>query len=387
MKEVSVYIHIPFCVQKCFYCDFLSGPADEKLKQDYIKALLCQIEKTDWKDRIIKSIFIGGGTPSVLPSFSMEEILCKLHEAALFRSDCEISIEVNPGTVDREKLRRYRQCGINRLSIGLQSADDKELKTLGRIHTYDDFLRTFRAAREEGFKNLNIDLISSVPGQTAESFCRTLQKAVSLSPEHLSVYSLILEEGTEFYRRRNELVFPDEDTVLRIDDYTRSYLQENNYMRYEISNYAKPGMECRHNSVYWQRGTYLGFGAGAASLIEEGEEHRRYTVLKDVNEYVSRMLSGGCNVESVIRERQTLSEKERMEEFMYLGLRMIKGVSFQHFYEVFHVPMMEVYGDVITELCAGKWMETGNFEGEECCYLTEKGLNVSNVLLAEFLFP
>ena len=158
-------------------------------------------------------------------------------------------------------------------------------------------------------------------------------------------------------------------------------------MRYEISNYAKPGMECRHNSVYWQRGTYLGFGAGAASLIEEGEEHWRYTVLRDVNEYVSRMFSGGCNVGSVIRERQTLSEKERMEEFMYLGLRMIKGVSFQRFYEVFHVPMMEVYGDVITELCAGKWMETGNFEGEERCYLTEKGLDVSNVLLAEFLFP
>lgn len=385
MREVSVYVHIPFCVRKCYYCDFFSAPADDKLKQDYIKALLRQIEMTEWEGRIIKSIFIGGGTPSVLPSFSIGEIVQKLEEKAPFAPDCEISVEVNPGTVNREKLRRYREYGVNRLSIGLQSADDRELKTLGRIHRFADFARTFEAAREEGFQNLNIDLISSIPGQSAESFRRTLQKAAVFSPEHMSVYSLILEEGTEFYRRREELVFPDEDTVLEMDEFTREYLAENNYMRYEISNYAKAGMECRHNCVYWRRGTYLGFGAGASSLIEEREVHKRYTVLCDVKEYTERMLAEAFSLESIVTEEQDLSKEERMEEFMYLGLRMTEGISAKQFRQDFGVPLREVYGEILDAMRQKGLMDVRGTGRKEIFFLTERGLDLSNIVMAEFL--
>lgn len=385
MKEVSVYIHIPFCVRKCFYCDFLSAPADNKLKQDYIKALLRQIEWTEWKDRIIKSIFIGGGTPSVLPSFSVGEMMEKLREKAAFTPDCEISLEVNPGTANREKLRRYREYGINRLSIGLQSADDAELKTLGRIHSFADFARTFHEAREEGFENLNIDLISAIPGQSVESFRKTLQTAVGFSPEHLSVYSLILEEGTDFYARRSELAFPDEDAVMEMDEYTKDYLTENNYIRYEISNYAKEGRECRHNCVYWRRGTYLGFGAGAASLIEEENTHRRYGILRDVKAYTERMLAEPPDMESVITEEETLSCKARMEEFMYLGLRMTEGVSARRFRQNFGVSIRDVYGDVLDRMKEKKLMNMKGTGENEVFSLTKYGLNISNPVLAEFL--
>lgn len=385
MKEVSVYVHIPFCIQKCYYCDFFSAPADDLLKRDYMSALLHQIEMTEWDNRIIKSLFIGGGTPSVLPSFFIEEMTGRFREKAKFAPDCEISMEVNPGTVDREKLRRYFECGINRLSIGLQSADDRELKTLGRIHTFSEFADAFEAARMAGFSNLNIDLISSIPGQSIESFQRTLRTAAAFLPEHLSVYSLILEEGTEFYRRRNELIFPDEDTVVKTDEFTREYLREKDYIRYEISNYAREGRACRHNCVYWQRGTYLGFGAGAASLIEDGDIHRRYTILRDVKEYTRRMLAGPENLQCVMTDIQQLSCRERMEEFMYLGLRMTEGVSAEHFLHDFGISIREVYGSILDEMTVKGLMNAEGSGEQERFFLTERGFDVSNVVMAQFL--
>lgn len=393
MKEISVYIHIPFCVRKCSYCDFLSGPADDRMQRSYFESLLTEIEEAK-APYLVNTVFIGGGTPTIVPSSYIKKVLCKLKESFLVREDAEITIECNPGTVDRQKLQEYREAGINRLSIGLQSADNRELKQLGRVHTYEQFLDTYETARSVGFTNINIDLMSSLPEQTFASFQNTLHKAVSLEPEHLSVYSLIIEEGTPFFERQSSLKLPSEETEFEIYRYTREYLKSKNYNRYEISNYAKTGYECRHNIVYWQRGSYLGFGIGAASLMEQEQRNLRFSNVRQLQKYI-RILSAADRTENGEKSEfsrtvetdsiEVLTESSRMEEFMFLGLRMIEGVSTKRFLEVFHTAIENIYGDVLRKLEEEKLLVRLS-EGEDIrICLTERGLDVSNVVLADFL--
>lgn len=398
MKNLSVYLHIPFCIKKCKYCDFLSYPASEREQEDYAALLGEEIERQSlfYKDYQVISVFIGGGTPSVLENRAIEAVFKKLKENYIFDKSPEITIEVNPGTVDEEKLRLYLRLGINRLSIGLQSANDGELRTLGRIHDYHTFLETYELARRLGFNNINIDLISAVPGQSVESYRETLRKVLALDAEHISAYSLIKEEGTWFYEHSDELKFPTEDEDRQMYCLTEKMLSDHGYHRYEISNYAKDGFECIHNKVYWKRGDYVGFGMGAASLVDE----TRFSNNRTLEEYAGavRALRGDCagreapekeqgaEVIHDARSRlgediQRLSVTEQMEEFMFLGLRLTEGVSKKEFFEKFGVPMDDIYGETLNKLRRkGLIITDGNVR------LTPYGTDISNYVMSEFIF-
>jgi oxygen-independent coproporphyrinogen-3 oxidase len=282
----GIYIHIPFCVRKCLYCDFVSRTGSKEDMQRYHRALINEIELTVVKETV-DSIFFGGGTPSVYPVEYIEEIIDKLKCRCDVRENSEITIECNPGTLNMDKLYRYRQAGINRISIGLQSCNNEELKKLGRIHTYEEFEHSFIMARDAGFNNINIDIMSAIPDQTIASYKETLHKVVSLRPQHISAYSLIIEEGTPFFSEygkgsKNENKLPDEDTDREMYHLTKAYLKENGYERYEISNYARSEKECKHNIKYWNRDNYYGFGVSAASLVD----NVRYTNISDIINYV-----------------------------------------------------------------------------------------------------
>ena len=300
MKYMQLYVHIPFCVRKCSYCDFLSFSCDERTQIEYADALIREIRfyGPHCKDYVVNTIYIGGGTPSWLNEDKLVEIMNTIYENFQVSQDAEISMECNPGTVTAGKLRKYRMAGINRLSIGLQSADNEELQILGRIHTFEQFVKTYELAKEAGFANINVDLISGIPYQTTEKFLKTLQKVVWLKPNHISAYSLIIEKGTPFYEAykfdavRQEAgmpteVLPNEDEVYRIYKLTQDYLQRAGYLQYEISNFAQPGFECEHNIGYWTRRNYLGLGLGAASLME----NVRYTNTTDLYGYIDCLCS------------------------------------------------------------------------------------------------
>jgi oxygen-independent coproporphyrinogen-3 oxidase len=285
-RELGIYIHIPFCVKKCAYCDFLSAPATEEMKQEYINALLTEIKSYsgNTKEYIVPNIFFGGGTPSCISADAVLSIMEAIREVfAVDIERLEATIEVNPGTVTRDKLEQYKNAGINRLSFGLQSTNDEELKLLGRIHTFEQFLENYHLARELGFHNINIDLMSALPGQTLSSWENTLETVLKLKPEHISAYSLIIEEGTQFYDlyrpgTKGAAELPDEDTDRLMYQRTKEILELNGYRRYEISNYAKPGFECRHNSSYWIGTDYLGVGLGASSLLYSMQIRKSCTI-------------------------------------------------------------------------------------------------------------
>lgn len=404
-KPLMIYIHIPFCIKKCLYCDFLSfgeGTAEAACKEVYIDALCREIGNARElaKDRLVSSIFIGGGTPSVLPAESIRKVCDTLKGTFDISAECEFSIECNPGTVTKEKLELYKECGINRISFGLQSACDEDLKALGRIHTYDDFLESYRLAREAGFANINIDLMSAIPGQPVEKWQDNLKKVMALEPEHISAYSLIIEEGTPFYDiyadgngdSEGAAALPDEDDERKIYYLTKDGLHNAGYERYEISNYARPGHECRHNCGYWQGTEYLGFGLGAASLFEG----YRFSNIASINRYIAYFDNSSKDInnkyetiekylefsESVDNDTiSKLSVNEKMEEFMFLGLRMCEGISCEAFIEKFDKDIYSVYGDVLNNLLQEKLMinENGRWR------LTDYGIDLSNRVLAEFL--
>ncbi|MDD3413409.1 MAG: radical SAM family heme chaperone HemW [Lachnospiraceae bacterium] len=386
MREMSIYIHIPFCIKKCNYCDFLSGKASEDEKEQYINAVCKEIDLIE-ETWYIRSIFFGGGTPSVVSPSLINKILCKLKEKFIFLDCIEISIEVNPGTVDFGKLKEYLCIGINRLSIGMQSTNDEELKILGRIHTYQDFLTTFQAAREAGFRNINIDIMSSLPGQTLTSYQKTLERVISLAPEHISSYSLIIEEGTPFYQQKHSLNLPSEDTEIEIDERTEYYLTEHGYEKYEISNYAKEGYQCRHNKIYWTRGEYYGFGIGAASLLEDQEKgNRRVANTDNIKQYLLELQKKNPELDNIQKITQ-LSKEDRMEEFMFLGLRLIKGIESREFERSFGVSLIDVYGNKLCKLENEKLIKKEDVFGNSIYSLTRRGMQVSNVVLSEFLLP
>ncbi|MDE6740117.1 MAG: radical SAM family heme chaperone HemW [Lachnospiraceae bacterium] len=419
MEELSIYIHIPFCVKKCLYCDFLSFPAGEVKRgmterktalsgsgtvQDDIEHyvnLLCReimLSAEIYKKYQVISIFLGGGTPSLLPAYQISRIMEMVRSHYRVVENAEITMEMNPGTIDSGEPEQYITSGINRVSIGLQSADDEELRRIGRIHDYAAFLKTYDLVRGVGFRNVNVDIMAALPGQDTASYERTLRKVMALAPEHISAYSLILEEGTPLYERQSEYSFPTEEEEQEMDRITRQYLDSCGYHRYEISNYAKEGYECRHNKVYWQRGDYVGFGLGASSMVQNvrwsnpdtmenyamyvtGAEAKRGYDGAEHSQFIQ--VNGLCGTEAgYIPHRQVLSRQEQMEEYMFLGLRMVCGVSAAKFEQIFGSPIEGVYGETIDCLRRqGLLVRDG-----DGIRLTERGLDVSNYAMAQFLF-
>ncbi len=435
MKNLQLYVHIPFCVRKCDYCDFLSFSADERTQLKYGKSLIREIEYfgPSCKDYVVSTIYIGGGTPSWFSEDALVDILKAIYREFRVSEDAEISMECNPGTVTAAKLSKYRMAGINRLSIGLQSADNEELKLLGRIHTYEQFVKTYELAKSAGFANINVDLMSGIPYQTADKFLKTLQKVVRLKPNHISAYSLIVEKGTPFYEKykfdavRQEAgmpteILPTEDEVYRILKLTQDYLARCGYEQYEISNFAQPGFECTHNIGYWTRENYLGLGLGAASLME----NVRYSNTTDIYKYMEgsvaiRGMQGGeiealmdteqreeravtedapapenrtagmemrkkledrCKFASCLHESVNIvSRKAQIEEFMFLGLRQTAGITRSSFEEEFGMSFDGVYGQVIEFLKSEDLIDSR--EGRIA--LTEKGQDLSNYVLSQFL--
>lgn len=391
-RELEIYIHIPFCVRKCAYCDFLSGPADQKTQEQYTDALIREIQAfPDAEQYVVCSVFIGGGTPSVLSKEAIGRILETVRRKFHFVSETngdfgsvEITIECNPGTAGEEKLSYYRKIGINRLSLGLQSADNRELVLLGRIHTWEAFLETYHAARHVGFANINIDLMSGLPGQSVVSWERTLDQVLALEPEHISAYSLIIEEGTPFYTRYRKdeklrdqgeepELLPSEEAERQMYARTEEKLLEHGMYRYEISNYAKPGFACRHNDGYWTGVWYAGFGLGASSLLN----HTRYRNTEHMEEYLTaapEQLAG-------YREAEPLTQNDEMEEFMFLGLRRMAGVSESEFKKRFRRTIREVYGEIPDSLIRHGLLA----RKDDRYFLTPEGMNLSNYVMSEFI--
>ncbi|HCW28243.1 radical SAM protein [Clostridium sp. OF03-18AA] len=373
---MELYLHMPFCVRKCAYCDFLSFPSGAKTQRMYAKRLMEDIGVMGkrYGEIPVETIFIGGGTPSVPDSGLIVEIMEHVRHAFHVADGAEISMEANPGTVTREKLTDYRKAGINRLSFGLQSANDRELKLLGRIHTWAEFLESFMLARECGFANLNIDLMSALPGQTCESWKETLSRVTDLDPEHISAYSLIIEEGTPFGERygseEGRKLLPDEDSEREMYHETKRFLKDCGYERYEISNYAKPGRECRHNIGYWTGVPYLGLGLGASSYLDGC----RFTVNPDMKQYLEEKPGMFTDIEK-------LTKKDMEEEFFYVGLRMTAGVSLSEFERRFGISAKEVYPGLMETFVKEK---AARFEGDRFV-LTDYGLDVSNYIMAQFL--
>lgn len=387
---LSIYIHIPFCIKKCLYCDFLSFKADDAMKDAYCHALLLEIEKESihYQNNRVDTVFIGGGTPSLLPETYIESILYKLREYYCFTDCPEITIEVNPGTVDMAKLKVYKKAGINRLSIGTQSVQDEELAALGRIHSAEDFYETFQSARKAGFTNINVDLMSALPGQTMDKYMETLRKVTDLEPEHISAYSLIVEEGTPFYDLYGEKSsdaepknpLPSEEEERLMYENTKTYFKKQGYHRYEISNYAREGRECRHNTAYWRRQDYVAFGLGASSMVS----NVRWKNISDISEYINyyqNLKNHNAAKRDIKCEIQHLSAEEQMEEFMFLGLRMTDGVSKREFVNTFNKDMDEVYGKVLIKLKEQKLIEVS-----ERVKLTPYGCDISNFVMAHFIF-
>ena len=371
-RKIRLYVHIPFCVQKCLYCDFLSWHDSRENQARYVQALCREIRACQGRyPARVSSLFFGGGTPSVLEPGHMTEIMEALAEVFSFEPDSEMSIEANPGTVNLEKLRAYEKMGLNRISFGLQSAHNEELKALGRIHTWEEFLESYDLARQAGFDNINVDLMSGIPDQTLASWQKTLSRVLELAPEHVSAYSLIVEEGTPFAHRKLNL--PEEEEERRMYEMTAEMLGSQGYRQYEISNYALPKRECAHNMGYWMRDDYLGLGLGAASLFDS----QRWNNTDSMEEYLEK----SERPEEIQVCREKLSVREQMEETMFLGLRMTEGIERERFQKEFGISVEEVYGDALRRLEGLGLLQADGGR----IYLSRKGISLSNQVFVEFL--
>lgn len=379
-RELGIYIHIPFCAQKCDYCDFISFPyrlQSEKIK-DYIKTTEEEIDSYNVTSFNVTTIYIGGGTPSVIPSQYIEEILLKIKQK-LEESEnltkwkqIEITIEVNPGTTNKTKLETYQKVGINRLSIGLQTTNNKLLKQIGRIHTYEDFLNTYQTAKEVGFENSNVDLMLGLPNQTIQDLKKSLQEVIALNPNHISTYSLIIEEGTPIAKKieKGELVLPDEELERQMYWYVKNTLELNGYTHYEISNFAKEGKESKHNFNCWKQKEYIGIGVAASSYLNK----KRYSNVNDIKKYIEQK-----GKEKIILENQTLEEAKK--EYMLLGLRMIKGVSIAEFKQKYGENPIFLYRKELEKMVKQELL----IVEEDKIRLTNKGLDFANLVWEEFV--
>ena len=389
---LGLYVHIPFCVKKCKYCDFNSYKMDIDSKKRYIEDLKIEMElyssklyKDDKyknkeccslnKNDKITSIFVGGGTPSILTSDEIREVFISIKEMFDIDENAEITIECNPGTLTLEKLKTMKEIGINRLSIGLQAIQEKHLNFIGRIHTYEEFEKNYKDALSVGFKNINIDLMYSLPNQTLCDWKETLEKVVHLNPTHISAYSLILEEGTELYNmyESNKFELIDENVDIEMYEYTINYLKSKGYNQYEISNYSKEGYNCEHNILYWECEHYIGIGAGASGYINEN----RYNNVESLEDYHLSLVKR----EKPIQKNEILSEKDMIEEKIFMGLRMNKGIKFEDFKKKFGIDFREKYNKQIEMLLARKLINQ-SFEGIQ---LTQKGREISNSVFIEFM--
>ncbi len=405
-KELGIYVHIPFCVRKCAYCDFLSFPAGDETRSSYFTALRKEIASFDRAEEYeAVSIYFGGGTPSLPSSGEITKTLEEIRRTFFVSADAEITIECNPGTMDRERLADYHAAGIDRLSIGLQSADNRLLETLGRIHTWETFEREFHEARSAGFDNISIDLMYGLPGQSLSSWEDTVNKVMALRPEHLSAYSLIIEEGTPFWERYNEdaeikkrgeqpLFLPDEETEDRMLLMLEDSLRNIDMYRYEISNYARPGRESRHNTGYWLRREYAGFGLGASSQIGK-TRYRNTAILSDYtgiiqkDNFIPEEAEGqhkknNLNEDGLreFREEATiLTREDEISETIILGLRMTRGVDLDRFEETFSVRAEDLFSEEIQEFRQEGLLELTDHH----LRLTDRGLDVSNLVMSSFV--
>ncbi len=375
LKPLGLYIHIPFCVKKCFYCDFNSFSCNEDVHKEYVDALILEMEKLECyaQKYYLDTIFIGGGTPSILSEALIQKLCNKIKTTFYIDDDAEWTIECNPGTVNLNKFRTYKKLGINRISMGVQSLDEKELKTIGRIHGLKEFMESYAAAKIAGFENINFDLIFSLPFQTQESFKDTAQKIMLYKPTHISAYSLQLEEGTRLYEMQNELIFPSEEENRRMYETAKEVFNTNGYIQYEISNFSLSGFQSRHNLKYWSQDEYLGLGLGASSYFE----NCRYDNPDKLDAYTEFVKS-----KKVLHlEADKLTKEEQMSEFMFMGLRKIKGVSDSDFQKRFSQSFFEKYNEIIK-----KHTENGLLIKEnDRIFLSSKGLDLANSVMCDFV--
>jgi len=377
MKEVGIYIHIPFCKQKCSYCDFVSFANKEEYIQEYIESLKKEILTYANNNYEVDTIYIGGGTPSFIDSKNITQILELVKEKFNIKDNAEITIEVNPGTVNEEKLQDYMKAGINRLSIGLQSTNDTILKNIGRIHTYKDFLNTYNVARKVGIKNINIDLMLALPNQNLEDLIDSVDKIISIEPEHISVYSLILEEGTlmEKLAQENKLKLPPEELERKMYWTVKEKLENNGYIHYEISNFSKKGFESKHNMNCWNQKEYIGFGVAAHSYIS----NKRFCNTSNIKDYIENIQKNDFKNNIEICEIQ--NEEDRKKEYMLLGLRKINGVNIQEFKNKFVDNPIYLFRKELEKLVKEELIEIdlNNIK------LTSKGLDLANLVWEEFV--
>lgn len=378
MEKVSLYIHIPFCKSKCYYCDFLSFTknTDEEIKK-YIDALIKELElyKNHLKDKEIYTIFIGGGTPSSIDSKYIIKIMDYIYNNFNIENLEEVTIEINPGTIDTSKIEDYKKAKINRVSMGLQTTSNKLLKLIGRSHSYETFLESFRIIKDSGFENINIDLISGLPNQSYEDIKTDLDRLIQLKPTHISYYSLILEEGTkmmEIYKDKEEL-FPDDIEDRKMYHYLVKRLKENSYNHYEISNFAKDGYECRHNIIYWKIHPYIGIGLGAHSNFM----NKRYSNKELMSEYIK----GIENFKIPIQNEEYIKKDEEISEYCIFGIRLIRGINKGDFLERFKIDIYDIYKDEIN-----KHIKNGLLiDKDGHIFLSDKGLDLANLVEVDFL--
>jgi len=375
MKSLGLYIHIPFCKRKCHYCDFISFSGKQELIEKYIDSLKKEIDdyKINKEEYLIETIYFGGGTPSYIESKYIIEILQKLKQKFNISKSAEITIEANPGTVDEQKLKDYYNSGINRISFGLQSTKSELLKLVGRIHTYSSFLDTYNLARKVGFKNINVDLMIGLPVQTLEDVQKDLERIVALNPEHISVYSLIVEEGTVIEQKINnkELYLPSEELERKMYWKVKSTLEEKGYKHYEISNFAKKDFESKHNMSCWNQEEYIGFGLAAHSYID----NKRYSNTEDLEEYIEK------NAEEIRETHEIQTKEDQMKEYMLLGLRKIEGVKISDFKNKYIDNPIYLYRESLNKLVVQELIEIDI----DSIKLTDKGIDLANLVWEEFV--
>ena len=378
MEELGIYIHIPFCKQKCFYCDFCSFANKNEMQEKYVETVINEIKIITHKENYtVTTIYLGGGTPSILNPEYIKNILQEIKSSFKILDDAEITIEINPGTVNEEKLKRYKEYGINRLSIGLQSANDKILKNIGRIHDYKQFEETFFFARKCGFKNINVDLMIGLPTQAIEDVKQTLEKIIQKNPEHISVYSLIIEEGTiiEKLINENKLQLPDEETERIMYWTVVNELKENGYNQYEISNFSKKTYESKHNTNCWKQKQYIGLGTSAHSYLNK----KRYSNTNNIEEYIKNVQESNISKNITIHEEQT--EESTMNEYMLLGLRMIQGININEFKQKFKTDPTIKYKEILEKLQKENLIQIT----KTSIKLTKQGIDFGNIVWEEFI--
>ena len=406
IKEIGLYIHIPFCKHKCYYCDFVSYANKKKFFKKYVECVKKEIGKYARENRImsehglepkyvIKTIYIGGGTPSLIDEEYIEDILKSIREnfeitsnleenyeaqdekIKNYNSQIETTIEVNPGTVTKEKLQKYLECGINRLSIGLQAVQDNLLKEIGRIHTFEDFQNVYKWAREVGFKNINVDLMIGLPNQTLDDVKESTKKVMALKPEHISVYSLILEENTKLEDMviKGKLELPDDEIERKMYWYVKKALEKHKYIHYEISNFARPGFESKHNSDCWNQNEYIGIGAAASSFMNNA----RYENTSDLEEYISNIENDKPSKN--IQLQELLDDESKIDEYMMLSLRKISGVNISEFKRKFNQNPIIRYNKILEKLIKEELIE---IDGNNI-RLSSKGIDLANLVWEEFI--